>query len=158
MYKPASTEPEWLALFPGVRARFAPIGKKAIRAAKTAAAAVLAQDPQDVEGAGDAFSAELIRAGLLGWEGIADATGEQALAFDPAGLEVFLGDPALFEAADEAYVGPYVARQAEKNGYALSPAGTSAGATPDKATAATAGKPAPTARTKSTPRRRTKAS
>jgi len=145
MYKIASNEPEWLELFDGVRAQFRPITRAAVRAARRVAGAILVADPEDDEikhQSGEAYSAELIRRGLIAWEGIADRTGKKALAFTPEGVEEFIADAALFEAADQKYVMPFVLKEAEKNGFSGSRDGTSAGRTPAKRTARTATTPA----------------
>jgi len=151
MYQVASQEPKWLELFPArgkakaVRALFVPPTRAAVKAASRAGSDAAAAGENGYE----AYSVELIRRGLRDWEEIADASGKKALAFDAEGIETFLSDPGLYEAADAAYVTPYLVGVAEKNGLSLSPTGTSAGA---KRTARAAKAPALSAPTRKTPR------
>lgn len=156
-----------------------------LRAARRAVIAELRKGEMDVqERAGDAFTAAIIRHNLLAWTGIGDGAGEDLLEpthdrelrdsdGNVTGIELgtisrFLAEPRLVEAADREYVLPWTKVDAEKNGLSLSPAGTSAGATPEGDTATssvtppgtdaagqtTVDQPAPT---KSTKPKRTKA-
>jgi hypothetical protein len=136
------------------------------------------------ERAGDAFTAAIIRHNLLAWTGIGGDEGDSVLEPTPdreirdlegnvTGIELgtisrFLAEPRLVEAADREYVLPWTQVDAEKNGSSPSPAGTSAGATPEPDTATSSVTPAGSAdaatkktvrrvRTKSTKPRRTKA-
>lgn len=135
----------WLDLLPGVRAQFAPIDRAMVRAARRAAAAFIQANPEldddeRREGAGDAFTAELIRRGLQDWEGVGDQNGEP-LPIDAEGaLDLFLAEPLLFEAADDVWVLPWARQAAEKNASSLSPAGTTKAGTGAKTTAGSAAK------------------
>lgn len=151
MFTLKKREPDWLDMVPGVRVQFAPVTPKAARAAKLAARAVLLAGGSN-DDAGDAFSCELIQRGIRDWEGIGDAQGV-ALAVTPDAIELFLEEPALFEAADAKYVLPWVAEDAEKNGLSLSQNGTSGAKTAVEPIAATAPKPVKNARTSSTSRK-----
>ncbi len=155
-----------------------------LRAARRAAIAEMQKGEMDVlERAGDAFTAAIIRHNLIGWTGIGGDEGDQVIEPTPdreirdvegkvTGIELgtisrFLAEPRLVEAADREYVLPWTKVDAEKNGLSLSPAGTSAGATPEPGTATSSVTPAGSAdattktvrraRTKSTKRRQTKA-
>ena len=160
----APVEAGWEDLLPGVRVRFAPIGIKAVRAARRAVATALRIDVEDIEEAGDALSRELLRRGILEWEGVGSQDGTPLTpqtrvgVFNEAGelveddegepvtqaaVELFLRDPTAFEAADRVYVRPWSDRELEKNGLAGSPNGTSE--TPAKATASGSATTAPTA-------------
>jgi hypothetical protein len=142
---------------PAVRVTFKPQPSPlSLRAARRAVAEVLRADPTDMERAGDVFSGELIRHNILSWEGIGDIGG---IPVDPShdrelrdddgnvtGVELgtisaFLAEPRLFEAADREYVMPWTALDAEKNGLAPSPNGTSEGETPDVDTASLSAMP-----------------
>lgn len=112
-------------LLPAVRVRFAPIGIKAVRAARRAVAKALAIDVDDIEEAGDELSRELLRRGILEWEGVGDADGKP-VAVSPDTIALFMADPTCFEAADRVYVRPWSDRELEKNGFAGSRNGTSA--------------------------------
>ncbi len=129
MLKLQSREPEWLDIMPGVRILFAPIGMKAVRAAREAVREILGQQADDLIGAGDALSRALIARGILGWEGVGDREGNE-LPVTPEAIELFLDDPTAFEAADDAYVRPWAKRDMEKNASAGSANGTGAAETP----------------------------
>ena len=137
----APAEAGWRDLLPTVRVRFAPITIKGVRAARRAVAAALQVDPDDIEEAGDALSRELIRRGILEWEGVGDADGAP-IAVSPDAIELFLADPVAFEQADRVYVRAWSDREREKNGWSGSPNGISA--TPAKATASEPAAPPPT--------------
>ncbi len=156
-----------------------------LRAARRAAIAEMQKGDMDVlERAGDAFTAAIIRHNLIGWTGIGGDESDQVIEPAPdreirdvegkvTGIELgtisrFLAEPRLVEAADREYVLPWTKVDAEKNGLSLSPAGTSAGATPEPDTATSSATPAasadaetkkiaPRASTKSTKPRRSKA-
>ncbi len=157
MYQIAPPEPFWLDFAEGVRVRFRPVSRTSVRAARRAVRETFlgveddARESTEVmESAGSDFAASLIARGIIEFEGIAGPDGE-ALQATPEGIECFLSDPVLMDWADEVYVGPYVEKEAEKNGYALSRNGTSAGAIAGKPSAKTARPSAKSAPTKSTP-------
>ena len=122
-------------LIPGVRVRFDPIGRKAVRAARAACAVSLAADG-DYQEASDALSREIIRFGIVEWEGVGDVDGE-VVAVTPEAVDLFLADPELCEQAEIAYVQPWLLRDMEKNASAGSPNGTSEEAMPALGTATT---------------------
>ena len=174
MFQLGSATPVTLELMPArgddpaVRVTFNPQPSPlSLRAARRAIAEIM-QDglPDADERAGDAFSAELIRRNILGWEGIGNEAGEPAPLSSEA-ITAFMASPRLVEAADELYVLPWVRRDAEGNASPPSPNGISEGAAVD--TAAKAAKPGSKAaagtkrlakrpaRTKSTSRERTPA-
>ncbi|WP_010184779.1 hypothetical protein [Sphingomonas sp. PAMC 26605] len=140
MLKLGEVDPVWKELFPAngdtpaVRVQFKPIGIKALRAARRAIAAALGVDPDDIENAGDELSRELIRAGLIAWEGIGDLD-DNVIEVTPETIEMFIADPRTFEAADRVYVTPWVMQDLEKNGSSASPVGTGVAETPAKDTA-----------------------
>ncbi len=118
-----------------------------LRAARRAVADVLRADPAAVERAGDAFTSAIIRYNLLAWTGIVDEHGEviepthdvviysdeddDIGIVQPGTISAFIAEPRLFEAADREYVLPWTQLDAEKNGFAPSPNGTSEGAMPE---------------------------
>lgn len=159
--------PEWKDVLPGVRIQFAPLSKRAWRAARRAAAAVLGKEEAGLsddelgEEAGDAFSLALIAPAIVAWEGVGDAAGDPVEP-TPDMVRLFLSDPRRFEACDNAYVLPIALERAEGNAFAGSPSGTSAQATPAKTTAssrakAPRGAAAPNARTSRTSRKQKRA-
>lgn len=122
-------------LVEGVRVKFAVIGRKAVRVARAACRSVIASD-DDMIGASDALTRELVRFGIVEWEGIGDAEGEIA-PVNADTIEMFLADIDLVEAAEAVYVRPWLTRDAEKNGSAGSSDGTSVAGTPASDTAIT---------------------
>lgn len=145
MLKLGAAPSGWLDLLPGVRARFDAIDRPMIRAARRAASAFIVDHPDmeaedRKEGAGDAFTAELIRLGLREWEGIGDPAGQPLAVDAPGAVDQFLAEPLLFEAADQAWIVPWAAQAAEKNVSSPSPAGTSVTATGARTTAGSAAK------------------
>lgn len=171
---------------PAVSATFNPQPSPlSLRAGRAAVAAVLRDGlPNGMERAGDAFTHELIRHNIRAWEGIGDESDApiepthdreirdvdgNLLGVELGTISAFLAEPRLVEAADREWLSPWVQRDAEKNGFAPSPSGTSEGATPEGDTASLSAKPDSTdgaettkparrrAPTKSTSRKRTPA-
>jgi hypothetical protein len=122
-----STDPEDPRpfLLPGVRVRFEPIGRKAVRAAREACGLSLQEHGADWQEALDALSCTFMRRGIVEWEGIGDAEGN-ALAVTPESVELFIANADTFEAAHLHYVSPWIDRDREKNVSAASSNGTSA--------------------------------
>lgn len=104
------------------------------------------------------MSRELIRRGLRRWRGVGGDDGAPVAPADlfPAldddgsplldgdgepvmrsGLDLFIADPRTFEAADRAYVIPWLNRDREGNVSSASPNGTGEAGTPGPATAST---------------------
>ena len=144
MLRLSTPKEEWHDVRPGVRILFAPVTRKAWRAAQSAAAAAYRdagyaagdQAPDEVtEEAGDAISRVLLERGILDWQGVGDEAGV-ALPVTPESVAAFLAHPLYFTAADAAYVGPWVSRMQEGNVSAGSPSGTSVAETPEPITAA----------------------
>ncbi|WCT73929.1 hypothetical protein PQ455_01465 [Sphingomonas naphthae] len=131
---PKMPEAEWLDVLPGVRVQFAPIGPKSFRAAQQACLTALNADAEDKEEASDEMSRELIRRGIMAWEGVGNAHGDP-VAVTPEAVELFLSDPLAFAAACSVYTTPFFIRNAEGNGFAGSLDGTGAEATPASDTA-----------------------
>jgi hypothetical protein len=167
--QPLQKEPEWIELIPAqgeraaVRVHALPASKAVRSKAYAASGAVLEGTDEDAlkadaalaAEAGEAFGAALIRARIIGWDGIGGADGAQPVPFSSEALEAFLDDDTLFAAAYAQLAMPVILRTAEKNGLSPSPSGTGAGATPASGTAssrarpkrARAAKPAPIAST-----------
>lgn len=140
-----ATGPEWAELM-GARFCFAPLTRAMARRARVAAAKAV--EPQrgkisDVEfgeALGDAYSEELIVAGLVDWEGVGDAEGKP-LACTEESKRLLVADPACFDRLDAHYVLPFALRVAEGNASRASPNGTGAGARRARATAGSSAKP-----------------
>jgi hypothetical protein len=142
---------------PAVKVTFNPQPSPlSLRAARRAVAAVLQRDPGAIEEAGDAFSRALLRFNILGWEGIGDQHDKPVeptpdvdirgddgaiIRTETGTISAFIAEPRLFEAADREYVLPWTKLDAEKNGFAPLPAGTSAGAMPADDTVTTPAMP-----------------
>lgn len=130
MLRMQAIEPFWLDIAEGARVQMRPIGPKAFRAARAACFLVLASDDPDSEEASDALCRELIRRGIIAWEGIGDAEGEVIATPTPETIEMFVYEPETFLPTQALYVYPYLARDAEGNGSAGSPDGIGTKATP----------------------------
>ena len=109
MLKLTAAEPAWLDILPGVSVQFAPIGIKAVRAARRAAAM-----PENDTDPGDVLSRELVRAGIVAWKGVGDADGK-ALLVTPESIDLFVRNPVTYEAAAVAYLSEWLAAETEKN-------------------------------------------
>lgn len=137
MFVLKKAEPEWLILVeaageqPAVRVKFRPVNRTMRRhasyAASEAAGVVPGQDPAELSlykliEAGEVGAEELIRAGIVEWEGIVDEAGAP-LPVTAEAIEMFLDDEALFAAARRLYADPAAQRVREKNGSSASPNG-----------------------------------
>ena len=123
-----SPEPQWLDLGHGVRLQLLPL-TTALMVATRADAAVqdLAADANNDTRAA-VFAAALARRAIVDWEGVGDAD-SNLLAVTPEGIDALLSLWPIFEAFNLHYVSRGMLLDAEKNGSAPSPTGTSAGAT-----------------------------
>ena len=123
-----SPEPQWLDLGHGVRLQLLPL--------TTALMVATRSDPEvqalDSDASNDSraavFAAALARRAVVDWEGVGDENGT-AIAVSPEGIDALLSLWPIFEAFNLQYVSPGMLLDAEKNGSAPSPTGTSAGAT-----------------------------
>ena len=123
-----SPEPQWLDLGHGVRLQLLPLTTALIVATRS--------DPEvqslDAEASNDSraavFAAALARRAVVDWEGVGNADGDP-LNVTPEGIDALLSLWPIFEAFNLHYVSRGMLLDAEKNGSAPSPTGTSAGAT-----------------------------
>ena len=121
-------EPQWLNLGHGVRLQLLPL--------TTALMVATRSDPAvqdlDAEASNDAraaiFAGALARRAVIDWEGVGDADGN-VLSVTPEGVDALLSLWPIFEAFNLHYVSRGMLLDAEKNGSAPSPTGTSVGAT-----------------------------
>ena len=123
-----SPEPQWLDLGHGVRLQLMPL-TTALMVATRSDPAVQALDgdaSNDTRAA--VFAAALARRAVIDWEGVGDADGG-VIAVSPDGIDALLSLWPIFEAFNLHYVSPGMLLDAEKNGSAPSPTGTSVGAT-----------------------------
>ena len=136
-----SPEPQWLDLGHGVRLKLLPL-TTALMVATRSDPAVQDLDPEASNDARAAiFAGALARRAVVDWEGVGDAEGN-VLPVTPEGIDALLSLWPIFEAFNLLYVSRGMLLDAEKNGSAPSPTGTSVGAT---ATARPAEVSAPTA-------------
>ena len=129
----------WVALGAGLVALFQPVSKLAARAASRAYTAVMSAELTDgqtendrLAAANEAYSCSLAREGILAWGQFTGAEGEpittekvdRSVVVDEAGnvlqptpeaIDQFMAIAEIFDAVDEAYVAPYVAKVIEKN-------------------------------------------
>ena len=123
-----SPEPQWLDLGHGVRLQLLPL--------TTALMVATRSDPAVQDLAADAnndsraavFAAALARRAVVDWEGVGDETGT-VITVSPDGIDALLSLWPIFEAFNLLYVSHGMLLDAEKNGSAPSPTGTSVGAT-----------------------------
>lgn len=135
-----SPEPQWFELGHGVRLQLLPL-TTALMVATRSDAAVQDIDPEANNDARAAtFAGGLARRAVVDWEGVGDEDGT-LIAVSPEGIDALLSLWPIFEAFNLHYVSRGMLLDAEKNGSAPSPTGTSVGAT------ATARPAAPNART-----------
>ena len=123
-----SPEPQWLDLGHGVRLQLLPL-TTALMVATRADPAVQALDADASNDSRAAvFAAALARRAIVDWEGVGDEAGH-VLEISPEGIDALLSLWPIFEAFNLHYVSRGMLLDAEKNGSAPSPTGTSAGAT-----------------------------
>lgn len=153
--------PRWIDLAPGVRMQVLPATMKVILQARRdpevmAIVAGAEDDPEALEARTDvavAVAQAVARRVVIGWEGVLDDADRPA-PVAPEYIDALLEHPAVFETFQSQYLAPAMLLASEKNGSALSPSGTSAGA---RNTAGPAARSARRAPTKSTGRKPSKA-
>jgi hypothetical protein len=133
--------PQWRDLIPGVRLKLRPLTTALMVSARGDPAIGDMPEGAATEEAALAMAKALARRAILEWEGIGDAD-SNPIAPSPAAIEALLDRWPAFEAFQTRYVARALLLDAEKNGSAPLPSGTSAGAT---ATARPAQDPVPTA-------------
>ena len=123
-----SPEPQWFELGHGVRLQLLPLTTALMVGTRSdTAMQVLAADASNDTRAA-VFAAALARRAVIAWEGVGDADGT-VIAVSPEGIDALLSLWPIFEAFNLHYVSRGMLLDAEKNGSAPSPTGTSAGAT-----------------------------
>ncbi len=123
-----SPEPQWLDLGHGVRLQLLPLTTALMVATRSDIAVQnLAADASNDNRAA-VFAAALARCAVVDWEGVGDEDGN-VLPATPEGIDALLSLWPIFEAFNLLYVSRGMLLDAEKNGSAPLPTGTSAGAT-----------------------------
>ena len=123
-----SPEPQWFELGHGVRLLLLPLTTALMVATRsdTAVQDLTADASNDTRAA--IFAAALARRAIVDWEGVGDADGA-VIDVTPGGIDALLSLWPIFEAFNLLYVSCCMLLDAEKNGSAPLPTGTSAGAT-----------------------------
>lgn len=123
-----SPEPQWLDLGHGVRLQLLPLTTALMVATRSDSAVQELEADANNDTRAAVFAAALARRAVVDWEGVGDADGN-ALPATPEGIDALLSLWPIFEAFNLLYVSRGMLLDAEKNGSAPSPTGTSAGAT-----------------------------
>lgn len=123
-----TSEPRWVDLIPGVRVQVAPVTTSVMAMARRDAGIDEMSDDLTEEEVGLAMVRAVARRVVLGWEGVGDEAGAP-LPVSPEGVDALLEIWPVFEAFQNAVLGPQLMLEQEKNDSALSPNGTSEGAT-----------------------------
>jgi len=137
-----SNKPQWLDLGHGVRVHILPMTTALMAAARDDPALTKLPEDASDETLGLVFAASLARIAITDWEGVGDADGNP-IPVSSKGITALMDVFPIFQAFQEQYVEKGMLMDAEKNASALSPTGSTAGATD---TAKPAPKPAKTAR------------
>ena len=123
-----SPEPQWFELGHGVRLHLLPLTTALMVATRSDPAVQALEADASNDSRAAAFAAALARRAIVDWEGVGDADGA-VITVSPEGIDALLSLWPIFEAFNLHYVSRGMLLDAEKNGSALSPTGTSAGAT-----------------------------
>ena len=123
-----SPEPQWFELGHGVRLQLLPLTTALMVATRSdpAVQALAADASNDTRAA--VFATALARRAIIDWDGVGDADGNQ-MEVTPEGIDALLSLWPIFEAFNLHYVSRGMLLDAEKNGFAPSLTGASAGAT-----------------------------
>ena len=135
-------EPQWLDLGHDVRLLLLPLTTALMVATRSDPAVQALDADASNDSRAAVFAAALARRAIVDWDGVGDESGA-VVAVSPEGIDALLSLWPIFEAFNLHYVSRGMLLDAEKNGSAPSPTGTSVGA---KATARPAEASAPTAR------------
>ena len=123
-----SPDPQWLDLGHGVRLQLLPLTTALMVATRSDPAVQALDADASNDSRAAVFAAALARRAVVDWEGLGDADGK-VLEISPDGIDALLSLWPIFEAFNLHYVSPGMLLDAEKNGSAPSPTGTSVGAT-----------------------------
>lgn len=123
-----SNRPEWLDLQPGLRVLVAPLTTALMVSARADPAIDGLSASSSQEDMALAMAKAVARCALLDWEGVGDEAGN-LVPVSPAGIDALLEIWPVFEAFQAQYVARGLILDQEKNAFAPSPTGPSAGAT-----------------------------
>ena len=120
--------PEWLDLAPGLRLLVGPLTTALMVSARADPAIEALPTTSSQEDMALAMAKAVARRAVLDWEGVGDDDGN-LVPVSPAGIDALLEIWPVFEAFQTMYVAKGLILDAEKNAFAPSPTGPSAGAT-----------------------------
>ena len=123
-----SPEPQWLDLGHGVRLQLLPLTTALMVATRSDPEVQSLEANASNDSRAAVFAAALARRAIVDWDGVGDENGT-VIAVSPEGIDALLSLWPIFEAFNLLYVSRGMLLDAEKNGSAPSPTGTSAGAT-----------------------------
>ena len=119
--------PQWLTLAPGLRLLLGPLTTALMVSARAHLAIESLPETATAEELALAMAKAVARLAILEWEGVGDETGS-VVAVTPEGIDALLEIWPVFEAFQTGYVAKGLILDAEKNAFAPSPSGPSAGA------------------------------
>ena len=137
-----SPDPQWFELGHGVRLQLLPLTTALMVATRSDPAVQALDADASNDSRAAVFAAALARRAVMDWEGVGDADGN-VLKICPDGIDALLSLWPIFEAFNLHYVSPGMLLDAEKNGSAPLPTGTSVGATATARRAKTRARTAP---------------
>ena len=120
--------PEWLDLAPGLRLLVGPLTTALMVSARADPAIEDLPEGASQEAVALAMAKSVARRAVLDWEGVGDNAGN-TIPVSPEGIDALLEIWPVFEAFQTMYVAKGLILDAEKNAFAPSPTGPSAGAT-----------------------------
>ena len=122
-----SPEPQWLDLGHDVRLHLLPLTTALMVATRSDSAVQALEADASNDTRATVFAAALARHAVVDWEGVGDESGT-VISVSPEGIDALFSLWPIFEAFNLLYVSRGMLLDAEKNGSAPSPTGTSAGA------------------------------
>jgi hypothetical protein len=120
--------PQWLDLAPGLRLLVGPLTTALMVSARADIAIESLPETASTEELALAMAKAVARRAILDWEGVGDDKGDP-VPVSPEGIDALLEIWPIFEAFQTQYVAKGLILDAEKNAFAPSPTGHSAGAT-----------------------------
>ena len=123
-----TSTPQWLTLAPGLRLLVGPLTTALMVSARADMAIETLPETARTEELALAMAKAVARRAILEWEGVGDDEGN-IVPVTPDGIDALLEIWPVFEAFQTGYVAKGLILDAEKNVFAPSPSGPSAGAT-----------------------------
>ena len=122
-----TASPQWLTLAPDLRLLVGPLTTALMVSARADMAIETLPETATTEELALVMAKAVARRAILEWEGVGDADGN-VVAVTPEGIDALLEIWPVFEAFQTSYVAKGLILDAEKNVFAPSPSGPSAGA------------------------------